>query len=79
MDESRETLPPPQKKVCLEDEEGSGEESNIQDEGGSQNETSAVDAPLNAPFVRIKRKKFALLLSYNGKDYKGMQWLVQLP
>ena len=76
MAETTESSPPPSKKLCLEKEE---EECESQNGGGKTSSQGLAEplAPLEeavTPFVRIKRRKFALLLSYNGKGYKGMQW-----
>ena len=77
MSETDEIHPPPPKKPRLEGEESS-DESKCHDDAGSkdQNEAATVDLPkeVGAAFTRIKRRKFAVLLSYNGKGYKGMQW-----
>ncbi len=45
-------------------------EAKVVDKSGSTESLKET----SVSFTRIKRKKFAVLLSYNGKDYKGMQW-----
>ncbi len=45
-------------------------EAKVVDKSGSTESPKET----SVSFTRIKRKKFAVLLSYNGKDYKGMQW-----
>jgi len=78
MADTIEHSPPPSKKLCLEKEDEQECESRNDDDGktSSQGVAEPVAPPTEVavPFVRIKRRKFALLLSYNGKGYKGMQW-----
>lgn len=80
--------PPPTKKVCLEKEvENNGapsvageEEGNDVlkcEDGKTEEEQSVSKVPQEVGVVirscRRKRRKFAVLLSYNGKGYLGMQ------
>ncbi len=76
MEEENGSSPPPSKKLCMEDNVIKRQAEESQGDTEKEDMKEAIDLPkkIDASFTRIKRRKFAVLLSYNGKDYKGMQW-----